>query len=101
MADLDEVRDGVAILMAGGVARSDLTILHCTSNYPAQPGELNMLAVRTLYEEFGCDIGYSDHSSGYEAAMLAVALGARVLEKHITLNQNHVRTRPLGKYGTR
>ena len=87
MADLDEVRDGVAILMAGGVARGDLTILHCTSNYPAQPGELNMLAVRTLYEEFGCDVGYSDHSSGYEAALLAVALGARVLEKHITLDR--------------
>ncbi len=87
MADLDEVRDGVTILMAGGLARGDLTILHCTSNYPSKPGELNMLAVRTLYDEFDCDVGYSDHSSGCEAAMLAVALGARVLEKHITLDR--------------
>ena len=87
MADLDEVRDSVAILIAEGVARCELTILHCTSNYPAQPSELNMSAVRTLYKEFGCDVGYSDHSSGCEAALLAVALGARVLENHITLDQ--------------
>jgi len=87
MAALEEVRESVSLLTEFGVSPPDLTILHCTSSYPAQTHELNILAIETLREEFACTVGYSDHSSGCEAATMAVALGAEVIEKHITLDR--------------
>lgn len=68
----------------------DVTLLHCTSEYPAPMEHLNLRAIETLQSEFGCPIGYSDHSLGVEAALGAVALGATVIEKHITLDQTQV-----------
>jgi len=88
MATIKEVRESVGVLIASGVNREDLTVLHCTSNYPAPLAELNLAAMQTMHEDLGLAVGYSDHSSGVEAAILAVALGAKVLEKHITLDRS-------------
>lgn len=64
---------------------SKINIMHCVSKYPTQPKDLNLLRIKTLSQMFkGINIGYSDHSIGYKAPMLAVAMGANIIEKHIT-----------------
>ena len=63
------------------------TILHCTSNYPAPNVELNLNVIKNLSKSYPCNIGYSDHSQGINASLIAVALGATVIEKHFTINK--------------
>ena len=86
MATIDEVETAVAALREGGAG--DITLLHCTSLYPAPPESLNLRAMVTLAERFGLPVGYSDHSLDDYAAIAATALGARVIEKHFTLDRN-------------
>jgi sialic acid synthase SpsE len=94
MANLDEVSEAVNALKiartgAGHAFEANaLTLLHCTSNYPAQPADVNLRAMGTLRTEFGLPVGYSDHTQGVEVAIAAVALGAQVLEKHLTLDRS-------------
>jgi sialic acid synthase SpsE len=70
-------------------ARERIAILHCVSAYPTPPEQANVRAVRALAQRFDCTIGYSDHTVGTEAAVLAVALGARIVEKHFTLDKHY------------
>jgi N,N'-diacetyllegionaminate synthase len=63
-----------------------ISVLHCTSAYPAPDGALNLRAITTMREELRLPIGYSDHSTGIEAALAAVSLGATIVEKHLTLD---------------
>ena len=86
MSKLDEIRDAINVLVEFGTSKNDLTILHCTTEYPAPFKEVNLNAMRTIHKEFGTNIGYSDHTEGIEVAIAAVALGAKVIEKHITLD---------------
>ena len=65
--------------------RPQLTILHCVSNYPAKTEDVNLNALRTMGMAFGLPVGYSDHTMGIDVAIAAVAVGARVIEKHFTL----------------
>jgi sialic acid synthase SpsE len=65
----------------------DVTLLHCTSSYPAPPDSVNLEAMNTLRERFGLPIGYSDHTEGTAVAIAAVALGASIVEKHLTLDR--------------
>lgn len=88
MADLDEVKAAVVTLEEGGLSRGLITVLHCTSNYPTQPDEVNITAMRTIASELKVAVGYSDHTLGREAAVAAVALGAVVIEKHFTLSRS-------------
>jgi N,N'-diacetyllegionaminate synthase len=95
MAELSEVRAAKQYLeiewaRLGLMAdRPDrLTILHCTSNYPAAPEDVNIDAMLTLGRELDCPVGYSDHTEGTAVSIAAVALGATVIEKHITLDKN-------------
>jgi sialic acid synthase SpsE len=69
----------------GDAMRDSLALLHCVSSYPAAPEELNLLGIPWLAERFPLTIGYSDHAMGNTAALAAVALGARIVEKHFTL----------------
>lgn len=66
---------------------TNLTLLHCTSAYPAPANSLNLRAIATMAGATGLPVGYSDHSEGVEAAVAAVALGATVIEKHLTLDK--------------
>jgi sialic acid synthase SpsE len=84
MSYLDEVARTIRWARELGV--SDLAVLHCTSLYPAPPHTLNLKAL-TLLQSFGVVVGYSDHSEGHTAAVAAVALGAKILEKHVTLDR--------------
>lgn len=95
MADLDEVGEGVAVIRQTwsrhGLADPQprmLTLLHCTSNYPADFKDVNLLAMQTLARKFGVPVGYSDHTQGMVVAIAAVSLGATVIEKHLTLARN-------------
>jgi N,N'-diacetyllegionaminate synthase len=85
MATLAEVDDAVAVLRQHGC--DDITILHCTSLYPAPPESLNLAAIATMKQHFGLPVGYSDHSLGDHVAIAAVALGATMIEKHFTLDR--------------
>lgn len=67
----------------------ELALLHCISSYPAPAREVNLRSIPFLAERCGCAIGYSDHTLGVEAAVLAVALGAELIEKHFTLDKNY------------
>jgi sialic acid synthase SpsE len=64
-----------------------LTLLHCTSNYPTEPREVNLRAMATMRERFNLPVGYSDHTAGTAVAVAAVALGATTVEKHFTLDR--------------
>lgn len=86
MATLDEIEDAVAAAREGGC--EDLVLLKCTTSYPARPEDSHLLTIPDLRERFGCEVGLSDHSLGVGVAVAAVALGAVVLEKHITLDRN-------------
>jgi N,N'-diacetyllegionaminate synthase len=86
MSHLDEVGEAVTILREGGAR--DIALLHCVSSYPAPPDSLNLKAIQTLHERFQLPAGFSDHSEGIFFSLLAAALGARILEKHFTLNRN-------------
>lgn len=86
MATLEEVRQAVEILEGAGV--EELTLLHCTSLYPAPVETVNLRAMITLREVFGCPVGYSDHTLGDHIAIAAVAMGASVIEKHFTLDRS-------------
>ena len=86
MAAMEEVRDAFTILTAGGLAKQSITVLHCCSEYPAPFDEINLRAMKTIRDEFGVEVGYSDHTRGIEVPVAAVTLGASVIEKHLTLD---------------
>ncbi len=88
MASLEEVSDAVYVLEKAGVPKQDLTVLHCTTQYPTPMHEVNLKAMLTLREALGVKVGYSDHTMGIEVAIAAVALGAQVIEKHFTLDRD-------------
>lgn len=86
MSTSRQVEISVKALEEGGCR--DITLLHCTTNYPAPFKDVNLKAMLTLKNEFGFKVGYSDHTLGSEVAVAAVALGAEVIEKHFTLNRS-------------
>jgi len=88
MADMEEVGAALAVLDEVGLDRSRVTVLHCTTEYPAPFDEVNLRAMLTMGKEFGVRTGYSDHTPGIEIPVAAAALGARVLEKHFTLDKS-------------
>lgn len=87
MSDLAEVGAALELLERGGVARDDITLLHCTTEYPTPPADVNLRAMVAMREAFDVAVGYSDHTEGSNVATAAVALGAVVIEKHLTLDR--------------
>jgi N,N'-diacetyllegionaminate synthase len=88
MADLGEIEDALNILVDSGTARSEITLLQCNTEYPTPYPDVNLRAMVTLREAFKVPVGYSDHTLGIEVPIAAVALGASVIEKHLTLDKN-------------
>lgn len=86
MATLDEVGDALLVLKRNGAG--EITLLHCTTQYPAPYESVNLRAMLALKDKFGCKVGYSDHTKGIEVPIAAVAMGAEVIEKHFTLDRN-------------
>lgn len=87
MSTVDEIRDAVRVLLKFGMERSQITLLHCNTEYPTPMSDVNLTAMQTLRSEFDVNIGYSDHTCGIEVPIAAVALGATVIEKHFTLDR--------------
>lgn len=85
MSTLAEIEDAMSVLEDGGV--EDITLLHCNTEYPTPFADANLRAMQDLASHFGCAVGYSDHTLGWEADIAAVALGACVIEKHFTLDK--------------
>lgn len=85
MSGLGEVEAAVETIASAG--DPPLVLLHCVSQYPAPPEELNLRAMHTLESAFDVPVGFSDHTEGIEMALVAVALGATVIEKHFTLDR--------------
>lgn len=86
MSTIAEVKNAIAVLRKFGTKK--ITLLHCTTEYPAPYNSVNLQAMHTLKKEFGYDVGYSDHTNGIEISVAAVAMGATIIEKHFTLDHN-------------
>ncbi|MBT3935425.1 MAG: N-acetylneuraminate synthase [Bacteroidetes bacterium] len=87
MSTLVEIGDAIEVLQDAGTARSKIVILHCNTEYPTPMEDVNLQAMLTIKEEFGVEVGYSDHTHGIEIPIAAVAMGAIVIEKHFTLDR--------------
>lgn len=88
MCELEDVSAALRVLLNFGLNKDQITILHCNTEYPTPFKDVNLLAMKELSKSFGVKVGYSDHTVGIEVPIAAVALGAKVIEKHFTLNRN-------------
>lgn len=86
MCNLSDVAIAYNVLREAGA--EDITVLHCTTNYPCPMDEVNLRAMQTMKDAFKCKVGYSDHTMGTEIPIAAVAMGAEIIEKHFTLDRN-------------
>lgn len=86
MSEMEEVRTAIEVLQQNGT--KDITLLHCNTEYPTPYEDVNLRAMQTMKDAFGLKVGYSDHTKGIEVSVAAAALGASVIEKHITLDCN-------------
>lgn len=86
MSNLDEIHAAIDVLTQNGT--KEISLLHCNTQYPTPYEDVNLLAMDTLKKEFGCTVGYSDHTKGIEVPVAAVARGAKIIEKHFTLDKN-------------
>lgn len=88
MSEINEIRDALKILKENGV--EEISILHCNTEYPTPMKDVNLRAMQTIKKEFNLEVGYSDHTLGIEVPIAAVALGAKIIEKHFTIDKNMV-----------
>jgi N,N'-diacetyllegionaminate synthase len=87
MSTLGEIEDALEVLEESGTRRECITVLHCNTEYPTPMRDVNLRAMNNISTAFGVAVGYSDHTLGIEVPIAAVALGARVIEKHFTLSR--------------
>jgi N-acetylneuraminate synthase/N,N'-diacetyllegionaminate synthase len=90
MSNLEEIKDAVEVIQNHKIPKDLITILHCNTEYPTPMQDVNLLAMNTIQNELGVQVGYSDHTLGIEVPIAAVALGAVLIEKHFTLDRNMV-----------
>lgn len=88
MSNLGEIETAISILTDAGTKRENITILHCNTEYPTPMQDVNLKAMQTIANAFHLPVGYSDHTQGIHIPIAAVAMGAKVIEKHFTLDKN-------------
>lgn len=88
MCNLEDIEASLEVLLKEGCKKQDITILHCNTEYPTPYSDVNLRAMLEIEKKFGTRVGYSDHTSGIEVPIAAVAMGACVIEKHFTLDRN-------------
>jgi len=86
MADLGEVEDALDILVTAGTFKKNISVLHTNTAYPTPIEDVNLTAMQTIAKAFDVTVGYSDHTQGIEVDIAAVAMGAKIIEKHFTLD---------------
>ena len=87
MSNMDEIEAAINVLEDSGTERTQITVLQCTTAYPVPMAEVNLHAMQSIQERFKIDVGYSDHTLGIEVPIAAVALGAKIIEKHFTIDR--------------
>ena len=87
MATMDDIKNALNIFLEVGIKKTEITILHCNTEYPTPMKDVNLIAMLHIQKEFGTAIGYSDHTLGIEVPIAAVSLGAKIIEKHFTLDK--------------
>ena len=87
MANLNEIDSALKVFKKYKILKKNITILHCTTDYPTKPKDVNLNAMLTIRDKFNCDVGYSDHTVDYNASLYACILGATIIEKHFTINK--------------
>jgi N-acetylneuraminate synthase/N,N'-diacetyllegionaminate synthase len=87
MANMVEVKEAIDVLIASGASKQMISVLHCNTEYPTPMKDVNLLAMNRIAAELDINIGYSDHTLGIEVPIAAVALGAKIIEKHFTLDR--------------
>lgn len=87
MATMQEIKDAITVLTEAGADKSLLSVLHCNTEYPTPMKDVNLKAMNRIAEELKVKIGYSDHTLGIEIPIAAVALGAKIIEKHFTTDR--------------
>lgn len=88
MSTITEIAGAIEVLVKYGTPKCKITLLHCTTEYPAPKNEVNLRAMSTMRDYFSLDVGYSDHTEGIEIPIAAVVMGATIIEKHFTLDKN-------------
>lgn len=88
MTTMGDIEAAIDVLEQSGTARAQITVLHCTTEYPTPMTEVNLRAMQSIQSAFGVAVGYSDHTQGIEMAIAAVAMGATVIEKHFTMDRS-------------
>ena len=88
MSNMGEIEEAIDAMESAGLARGLLTVLHCNTEYPTPVHDVNLNAMVSIRRAFGVEVGYSDHTLGIEVPIAAVALGATVIEKHLTLSRD-------------
>ena len=86
MCTMEDIEASINVFLAENISKENITILHCNTEYPTPMNDVNLKAMLSIQQEFGTEIGYSDHTLGIEVPVAAVALGASVIEKHFTLD---------------
>jgi pseudaminic acid synthase len=88
MGSIDEIQDAIDAILSEGLSREKIILLKCTSEYPAETADMNLTTISDMITRFGVTVGLSDHSLGTLAPIVAVSLGARVIEKHFCLSRD-------------
>ena len=88
MSTLEDIENALDVFLTSGVKRGSIYILHCNTEYPTPMVDVNLLAMLAIKNKFNVEIGYSDHTLGIEVPNAAVALGAKMIEKHFTLDRS-------------
>lgn len=88
MCVMSEIEDAMTVLIDAGTNRNDISVLHCTTDYPTAMQDVNLRAMLTIQKQLNVRVGYSDHTVGIEVAIAAVAMGATIIEKHFTLDKS-------------
>jgi N,N'-diacetyllegionaminate synthase len=87
MSYLNEVKRTIKFMIKSGLNNKNISVLHCTSQYPTKPKDVNLSAMLTLKKKLNLDVGLSDHTLGFESSICAVYMGATIIEKHLTLSK--------------
>ena len=88
MSDFQEISKAINEIKRNSNNKSRIIIMHCVSLYPTKESQLNLNTIKILQKKYDLEVGFSDHTLGYEASKIAFALGCRIIEKHLTLNKN-------------
>ena len=88
MSELDEVKNALNIILKAGSKIGNIIVMHCNTDYPTRMQDVNLKAMLTLRDQLGVSVGYSDHTLGIEVPIAAAAMGAKVIEKHFTLDRS-------------